>query len=130
MIVKLPAEIRIEISRRLPGHDNDIEDNGQTWELERLLQTFRNELQIMEKFNYVPLFNENEFTSASSTQQARHQPTVATLYTGDDKVITGKFVCVYCKGNHSSNKYNITTDYSARKNILPQQARCFFLLYV
>ena len=102
LMAKLPAEIRIEINKRLPGHDDDIEDNDQTWELERLLQAFRKELQIREKRNYVPLSNEKEFISACSTKQARHQLTVATLYTGDDKVITEKFVCVYCKGNHSS----------------------------
>ena len=76
-------------------------------ELVRFLQTSRKELQSREKCNYVPLSSKKEFTSASSTQQAKHHPTVATLYTGDDKVTTGKFVCIYCKGNHSSNKCNI-----------------------
>ena len=126
VMAKLPAEIRIEINKRLPCHDNDIVDNDQTWELERSLQTFRKELQIREKCNYVPLSNKKEFTSASATQQARHQTTFATLYTGDDKVITGKFVCVYCKGKHSSNKCNIVTDYSARKNVL--RSKCFLCL--
>ena len=127
-MAKLPAEIRIEINKSMPGHDDDIEDNDQTLELERLLQAFRKELQIREKCNCVPLSNKKEFTSASSSQQARHQPTVATLYTENDKVITGKFVCVYCKGRHSPDKCNIITDYSARKNILRQQARCFLCL--
>ena len=45
-MAKLPAEIRIEINKSMPGHDDDIEDNDQTWELERLLQAFRKELQI------------------------------------------------------------------------------------
>ena len=110
-MAKLPAEIRIEINKSMPGHDDDIEDNDQTWELERLLQAFRKELQIREKCNYVPSSNKKEFTSASSSQQARHQPTVATLYTGDDKVITGKSSCVYCKGSHSPNKCNISCFY-------------------
>ena len=111
----------------MPGHD-DIEDSDQTWELERLLQAFRKELQIREKCNYVPLSNKKEFTFASSSQQVRHQPTVATLYTGDDKVITGTFLCVYSKGSHSPDKCNIITDYLARKNISRQQARCFLCL--
>ena len=34
-MAKLPAEIRIEINKTMPGHDDDIEDNDQTWELER-----------------------------------------------------------------------------------------------
>ena len=36
VMAKLSAEIRIEINKRLPGHDDDIEDNDQTWNLERL----------------------------------------------------------------------------------------------
>ena len=56
-MAKLPAEIRIEINKRTPGHDDDIEDNDQTWELERLLQAFRKELQIRENCNYVQLSN-------------------------------------------------------------------------
>ena len=50
------------------------------------------------------------------------------MYTGGDKVVTGKSVCVYCKRSHSPNKCNIITDYSARKNILRQQARRFLCL--
>ena len=72
-MAKLPAAIRIEINKSMPGHDDDIEDNNQTWELERLLQAFRKELQIREKCNYVPLSNKKEFTSASSSQQASQQ---------------------------------------------------------
>ena len=30
VMVKLPAEIRIEINKSMPGHDDDIEDNDQT----------------------------------------------------------------------------------------------------
>ena len=52
LMAKLPAEKRIEINKSMPGHDDDIEDNDQIWELERLLQAFRNELQIREKCNY------------------------------------------------------------------------------
>ena len=30
VMAKLPAEIRIEINKSMPGHDDDIEDNDQT----------------------------------------------------------------------------------------------------
>ena len=30
-MAKLPAEIRIEINKSMPGHEDDIEDKDQTW---------------------------------------------------------------------------------------------------
>eukprot|EP00795_Rhopilema_esculentum_P005668 gene5668-10908_t len=115
LLGKLPNELKITISRRL-GNGN--------WDLKRLLDTFKEELMIRENCFLMPNDGRKRLPRVSPyREREERQPTVSTLYTSGNRV--AKPNCVFCKGDHPSQKCQTVTKPSTRRRILMQNGRCF-----
>ena len=110
---KMPAEFRLAISRGL-SETNE-------WDLAKLLDLMQRELRARE-------------TCATDNQDGKTDFfTGSGLHVGDKKQQqqqrSNKFLsCVFCRGNHWSDKCGIVTDPTARKEHLKNNKLCFLCL--
>lgn len=111
MMNKLPGELKLIITRRF---------EGETWELCKLLQSFKQELEVREKCSFMS----NISSTVETKKQPPQHPTAATLMSTDKPSPT----CTYCKQHHLSASCPIVSDVKARKDILRKKGRCFVCL--
>ena len=124
LLSKIPEDVRLLIGR-------EIKD--QRWELNRLIDLFREEVENRERCagiqaalpsNKVP---EGKKPANFAAEQRKHPSTAAALFTSQKPSSTST-KCTYCKQGHTSAHCSVVTDRGARKNILRQQGRCYVCL--
>ena len=112
ILEKLPPEIKLLITRNM---------NQDIWDLTQMLEIFNQELKARETcLPSAPVGKNFEFESKytgsalySSTASRRQNPTKSPVK------------CIFCKGEHWSDKCNIVTDPIARKEFLKNNNLCF-----
>ena len=115
ILEKLPPEIKLLITRNM---DQDI------WDLTQMLKIFNQELKAKETYlPSVPVGKNFEFDSKYtgstlyfSTASRGQNPTKSLVK------------CIFCKGEHWSDKCNIVTDPIARKEFLKNNNLCLYLI--
>jgi hypothetical protein len=111
LISKLPAELRLIVSREL---------NESDWNLETMMQIFRREVEARERSaGASPLSLQPRRSSA-----AKSPPTAMSLMAGASMQVS----CAYCNNAHSSSSCQTVTDPEQRKRILRTTGRCFICL--
>ena len=119
VMAKLPAQIKLVISRAMPSNEE--------WDIDELLRVFKEEIESREMCSYMSSTTPKNSTSNNLQRQQNsvslldEQFTAATLVTDTRKSIS----CVYCRRDHVSSRCSIITDIKARKAILRNKGRCF-----
>ena len=110
LLTKLPPEIRLVVTRKVPGDDLD---------LEILLKVLEEELVARER-------------SRDPTRSNRHPqdkfrpaPTATTLLSGAQESTRRSNSCCYCQQSHDPSECNTMKDLDARRQILKTSGRCF-----
>ncbi len=103
LMSKLPTSLQLVVSRVVKENE---------WNLDKLLDTFQQELQARERIA-VPA-NNKEFK--------KHPGSVAALTAGSPPS------CTYCRGAHPSRDCTTVTTPAARQDILRKTGRCFVCL--
>ena len=112
LINKLPPELRLIVTREM---------RGLTWDLERLMMAFGQELDARERV----------FTPSSAGGNRRSQPrlpTAAALIADSSGPSGNRPTCVYCGKDHASSACTTVTNAAARKESLRRDRRCFVCL--
>ena len=125
ILKKLPEELRILITRKLPD----------SWDLRSLLKIFREEVQVREKYRFA-LENkeENHDTATINTPPTRSyarqsHATTAALYSdtgGNPRSF--RITCAFCANEHYSRNCEFVTDHNARREILRKKGKCYICL--
>ena len=125
ILKKLPEELRILITRKLPD----------SWDLRSLLNIFREELQVREKCRFaLENTEENHNTAAINTPLTRSyarqsHATTAALYSdtaGNSRSF--RITCAFCANEHYSRNCEVVTDHNARREILRKKGKCYICL--
>jgi len=111
LLNKLPAEVRLLISRKVPEGE---------WSLDVLLKELQEELQARER---VVVDKPSSNTTRNSGRS--HPHTAAALVSS---VSPGTTSCCYCQQAHPSRDCKVVTQAEARKQILRKSGRCFVCL--
>ena len=132
ILEKLPNELRLIISR------NNSADNN--WDFTRILELINVELKAREALlvpSHTKVEGKNDlglpyspFTGSSlytgvSTNSDRKSHEMGSKGGSSEGF---KRKCVFCEGNHWSDKCNVVTDVQARKDMLKKANRCFMCL--
>ena len=125
ILKKLPEELRILITRKLPD----------SWDLRSLLKIFREELQVREKCRFA-LENkeENHATATINTPPTRsyarqsHASTAALYSDTGGNPRSFKITCAFCANEHYSRNCEVVTDHNARREILRKKGKCYICL--
>ena len=105
LLGKLPSDVRLVISRKVPEED---------WTLDALLENV--ELEVVAR----------EWAGVSHTQASdRSAPTAATLFTSSNQ---GSLQCCYCQQGHSSSSCKQVVSAEDRKGILRRAGHCYVCL--
>ena len=102
LVKKLPHELRLLISRKVPDEE---------WSMDPLMEVLEEELKARERT--VPKENPD--------RQGRGLPTSATLLTGSN-------LCCYCNQSHPSDHCKSIVTVEDRRQILKEAGRCFICL--
>ena len=105
---KLPEEVRLFLSRRIPEKD---------WSMLAVMKVLQEEIQARERVAV------DKTAPGRVERQGPH--TGATLLSG---VGHGSTTCCYCQKPHLSKDCRIVTQPGARKQILLKAGRCFVCL--
>ena len=118
LIGKIPDEIRILLGRKM---------TGETWNLNTLLENFREELENRERCEGIQALSFRDgrnFNEQRGGRKYSNTPfTAAALMTGKTTIN-----CSFCQKEHTSASCFVVTDIEARKQILRKQGRCFVCL--
>ena len=111
---KLPNEMKLELSRKMP--------QGK-WDINKLMDAFKDEILSRERCTVNDdIDNEMKYSQASTL----HVQGKGRSYNRD------KFkynpTCTFCKGSHASNKCEKVPDVESRKVIVRQKNKCFVCL--
>ena len=87
-----------------------MKENG--WNLDKLLDTFRQELEARERITGL----------ATNRDSKRYHGSASALTTGSHPT------CTYCRGSHPSGNCTTVNDPTARQDILQKAGRCFVCL--
>ena len=82
------------------------------WDLQKLVDAFKTELEAREKTNYLAGNNPGQVFSQPKTN--RNQPLTASVFYTTKK---SEPRCAYCKHNHRNNKWLVVTSVTVRKAI-------------
>ena len=112
---KLPNELRLDRNERLPVSETS-ETSDAEWKLAQLLDAFRKELQLREKYNFVPSSLDKGDISSLLRQRSFQPPTAAILYI-ENQEKHDQFTpwCVFCGGKQRAIQCNVVTDVATRK---------------
>ena len=113
---KIPEEIKLALS---------LEFGNNIWDINKLLEVFRKELEAREKFS---INNSVEQTDEIFSGQALYNSGKSgklTTSTKEEKNDQKTLLCIFCRRNHLSFKCDIITKPEARKDILVKENRCF-----
>ena len=117
---KIPKELRIAITRELPSND---------WKLKPMLENFRKELQLREKYIPGPSANSKGNRNLPCKRPGPgHQSSSYSLLTDCTNENQQGPWCTYCKGNHTSVSCTVVAQISGRKQILRKKGKCFVCL--
>ena len=111
MMNKLPAEIRLIISREF------TDDN---WDVERLMAMVHREIDARER----SAASTGSRAPAPRSPQRRSPPTAAAFVVSDSTP-TG---CVFCNGGHQPQSCTVVVEANARMKALRGQGRCYLCL--
>ena len=115
ILKKIPPDTKLIIFR--------TQKSEEQWDLQKLLDAFKTELEAREKANYLAENNPGQVSGQPKLN--RNQPlTASALYTAEK----GAPRCAYCKQNHRSNKCLVVTSVAERKAILRKHGKCFACL--
>ncbi|CAB4024264.1 PREDICTED: uncharacterized protein LOC107331856, partial [Paramuricea clavata] len=118
LIGKIPDEICILLDRKM---------TGESWNLNTLLENFREELENRERCEGIQAFSFRDgrnFNEQRGGRKYSNTPfTAAALMTGKTTIN-----CSFCQIEHTSASCFVVTDIEARKQILRKQGRCFLCL--
>ena len=115
LLQKLPEEVQLIISRKLNEEYKDKDATESDWELSKLTEFLKTELEAREKCH-------QSYQGKSST--TKKYATAAALITGD-----GKTNCTFRRGKHSTSYCHVITDINECKRILRKAGRCFLRLH-
>ena len=118
LLQKLPEEVQLIISRKLNEEYKDKDATESDWELSKLTEFIKTELEAREKCH-------QSYQGKSST--TKKYATAASLITGD-----GKTNCTFCRGKHSTSYCHVITDINECKRICKKQedVSCVFVKQV
>lgn len=105
---KLPAEMRLIMSRKL---------GTSRWDVEEMMKTINLEVEVRERSAIGP-HHQRKPPSRSAP------PTSSTLYSNTEQ--SGQ--CVYCGQSHTSTTCTIVSDVDGRTGILRKAGRCYVCL--
>ena len=108
LLNKLPQEVRLLISRKVPELD---------WSLDILLKELGDESQARER-----VVVDKPTLDSSSAKGERTPPTAATLVAGTGPACS---TCCYCHQDHLPKDCRVVSQVEARKQILLKAGRCF-----
>ena len=106
LLNKLPEEVRLLISRKVPEDD---------WSLDSLMKELQDELQARER---VALDKSSPGTATGRGGRSG----LPTLVSGANP---STFTCCYCQQGHPARDCKVVTQPEARKQILCKSGRCF-----
>ena len=109
LLNKLPPDIRLLVSRKVPEDD---------WSLDVLLKELEEELQARERV----VIEKPSLRGSLGKNERQSQPTAATLVAGVGQMGP---ICCYCQQEHPSNNCGIVTQIETRKQILRKSGHCF-----
>ena len=125
ILEKLPPKVKSVITR-------NIKEN--TWDLAKVLELINLELRARETCT-VPEKTEGGKNSAhfdselpytgSSLHSGSHR---SRFQSGNPSKSGGNIKCIFCRGNHWSDKCNVISDFEARKDFLKKEKICFLCL--
>ena len=91
ILKKIPPDIKLIILR--------TQTSEEQWDLQKLLDVFKTELEAREKANYLEENNPGQVSGQPKLN--RNRPSTASAFYTTEK---GAPRCAYCKQNHRSNK--------------------------
>ncbi|XP_068670918.1 uncharacterized protein [Montipora foliosa] len=109
---KLPDELKLIVSRK---HKDD-------WELISVLEAVKSEVEAQE-CSGIQSTTEKPPPRRPTFHTGSNNATASALLSGE-----GKFICLFCKGNHRASECHVVTNIEGRKSILKKQGRCFICL--
>lgn len=108
---KIPEDLKILISRVI---------GKEVWDIEKNLETFKQELEAREKVNF----------TACENSESNYEFSGTSLYV-NGKILPGKTnrKCPFCQNpGHKPQNCSVVTKMSARFSMIRQQKRCFLCL--
>lgn len=127
IMAKIPKDLRLVLSRKLSDE----------WDLNCLLRSFREELQLREKCALGSMVKEkksesNFYRKQHSTTGAFHtnfDKSTRNSYSAKEKEkVNGSFWCTFCSGDHKSIACSVVTEPDARRSVLRRKGKCFVCL--
>ena len=107
---KLPAEIRLIVSREI---------TTDSWEISDVLTTIDREVTIRER-----AISSSSVPDAHTTRKHKSPQTASALLNSTPRVNR----CIYCNNDHLTNSCDTVKDVQARKDILRRAGRCYICL--
>ena len=105
---KIPEELRLLITRNF---------NNAEWDVTQLLEEFKKELSVREKCDIKPRTNTN-----ASEKQLNERVGSATALLSQKQT---RISCMFCKGDHYSDKCTVVTNITTRREFLRRSGKCF-----
>ena len=115
LLNKLPSDLRLIVSRKVPESD---------WSLDSLLKVVEEEIVARERVE--PKRVEPRPSQPSPRRNLERGPSTATALVTSSSPSSP--TCCYCQRPHSSNSCTNVTQIEARKQILKRSGRCFCCL--
>ena len=116
ILKKIPPDMKLTI---LPTQKSE-----EQWDLQKLHDAFKTELEAREKANY--LAGNNPGQVSGQPKLNRNQPLIASVFYTTEN---GALRCAYCKQNHGSNKCLVVTSAAERKAVSRKHGKCFACLH-
>ena len=111
ILEKLPNVIRLQVSRKL-GVGN--------WKIEEFMGSINEELTARENYDFLTVDEEDKRENRNRLNKYTKPVTTGSL------TINNRLVkCVFCKGNHYSDKCNVVTDMKARAGVIKKDRLCY-----